>query len=277
MTTEYGDWALVDASTILRTEAGSGVHGIAIPGTDDHDEMGIFIEPPEMLCGLARPMRARLRLRAQPQYDGKLTHAVFRTQPEGARSGPGDTDVIMYSLRRYMGLATKGNPTALLPLFAPASSVILSTSLGQDLRGLVDSIVSRQAVERFLGYSKDQRERIVSGQRTPNRPELVAAHGYDTKYASHALRLVFQGLELAATGNLTLPMPDRERDLVLAVKRGEFGSQRGLDAVLTTIAETEDAIRTILTRDLGPLPATPDWEVINAWMVGAHLEFWGGR
>src|SRR5512142_1216582 len=34
------------AGEILRTVVGSGVHGIAIAGTDDHDEMGVYVEPP---------------------------------------------------------------------------------------------------------------------------------------------------------------------------------------------------------------------------------------
>lgn len=43
--TEYGYRAVALDGEILRTVVGSGVHGIAIPGTDDHDEMGVFIEP----------------------------------------------------------------------------------------------------------------------------------------------------------------------------------------------------------------------------------------
>src|SRR5215468_2536662 len=89
--TEHGDGQVARAGEILRTVVGSGVHGIAIAGTDDHDEMGIFVEPPEHLLGLSRP----------------VDHYVFRTQPEGARSGPGDTDLVMYSLRRYLRLALK--------------------------------------------------------------------------------------------------------------------------------------------------------------------------
>jgi hypothetical protein len=44
--TEYGDRDTALSAEILRKVVGSGVHGIAIPGTDDHDEMGVFIEPP---------------------------------------------------------------------------------------------------------------------------------------------------------------------------------------------------------------------------------------
>lgn len=136
---------------------GSGVHGIAIEGTDDHDEMGIYVEPPEIPLGL-RQTRA--------DY-------IWRTQPEGARSGHGDVDLVLYSLRKYLRLAVKGNPTVMLPLFAPSESLITVTPLGGQLRGLRSSFLSRAAVERFLGYMRSQHERMMGHgkrNRVPNCP-----------------------------------------------------------------------------------------------------------
>ena len=49
---EYGDRAAADAGLILRSTVGPGVHGIAIAGTDDHDEMAVFVEPPGWALGL---------------------------------------------------------------------------------------------------------------------------------------------------------------------------------------------------------------------------------
>jgi hypothetical protein len=208
--TEHGDRGVAMAGEILRTVVGSGVHGIAIDGTDDHDEMGVYVEPPQCVVGLYRP----------------ATHYVWRSQPEGARSGPGDTDLVMYSLRRYLRLATVGNPTVLLPLYAPAEAVLVCRPLGQQLRDLAPAVLSQQAVHRFLGYMNGQRDRLLGRGwrgRVPNRPELVARYGYDVKYASHALRLAYQGLEIVRDGRLTLPMPEPEREQVLRVKRGEVG------------------------------------------------------
>jgi RNA repair pathway DNA polymerase beta family len=54
---------------MLRGVVGSTVHGLANAGTDDRDEMGVCIEPPEYVLGL-RPFE----------------HWVFRTQPAGAPS-----------------------------------------------------------------------------------------------------------------------------------------------------------------------------------------------
>jgi hypothetical protein len=256
--TEYGDGDVARAGEILRTVVGSGVHGIAIEGTDDHDEMGVFIEPPACVVGMRGP----------------IDHYVYRTQPEGARSGPGDTDLVMYSLRRYLRLATKGNPTALLPLFAPPESVLALTELGEQLRAMRASFLSQQAGHRFLGYLSAQRDRLLGMGRghTPNRPELVARFGYDVKYASHALRLAHQGLEIVRDGWLTLPMPDRERERVRQVKRGDVPS---LDEVVAEINALQGEVQDRLATGRTPLPAQPDLPAISDWSVKAHRRHWG--
>ena len=258
MTTEYGGRDTALSNTILRTVVGSGVHGLAIAGTDDHDEMGVYIPPPYHVLGVRQ---------YRPDY-------VWRTQPEGARSGPGDTDLVMYSLRKYLSLAVKGNPTALLPLFAPLSDVLAQNHHGAQLRKNRAWFLSRDAVERFLGYMHSQHERMLGGgkrNRVPKRPELVEAHGYDTKFASHALRLAMQGYQLARHGALILPMPGPERDEVLTVKRGE----RELWYVSSRVGAFERATRALIDQDKLAVPAHPAVEKIEAWSVAAHREHWG--
>ena len=117
----------------------------------------------------------------------------------------------------------KGHPTILLPLFAPRDYVIVETELGAELRALRPKLLSRLAGRGYLGYLHGQKERLLGsrGQKRVNRPELVEAHGYDTKYAMHAARLGYQGLELLETGELTLPMPEPERSRVMAIRTGE--------------------------------------------------------
>jgi hypothetical protein len=52
MNVSVGDQDVALGNEIIRTTVGSGVHGMAIPGTDDHDEMGVYIELPEQILGL---------------------------------------------------------------------------------------------------------------------------------------------------------------------------------------------------------------------------------
>src|SRR6478609_5772244 len=219
---------MVDDGTILRATVGSTVHGLHHGGQDDRDEMAVYIEPPAYLIGLARARGIRGGLYG-------FEHYVERTQPEGARSGPGDLDLVAYSLRKYVRLALKGHPTVLLLLFVPDELTLVETELGLRLRQLRPAMLSKRAGRGYLGYLRGQKERLLGtrGQKRVNRPELVEAHGFDTKYAMHALRLGYQGIELLTTGRLTLPMPEPERSRVMAVRRGE----RPFDEVVEEIGE----------------------------------------
>ncbi|WP_163542695.1 DNA polymerase beta superfamily protein [Occultella kanbiaonis] len=254
---EYGDSAVALPNEILRSVVGSGVHGIAIAGTDDHDEMGVYIEPPSHALGVGK---------YRDDY-------VWRTQPEGVRSGHGDTDLILYSLRKYLRLGIRGNPTVMLPLFAPDESLVVVTPLGTELRSMRSSFLSQQTVERFLGYLRSQHERMLgaSQRNVPNRPELIEKYGWDVKYGSHALRLAYQGFEIASTGTLSLPLPVRERERVLAVKRGEVPRIE----VSLEIAGLEARVRTLLEHGATPLPAAADVDRINDWAIDAQRRHWG--
>jgi len=254
---EYGEREVALPNEILRSVVGSGVHGIAIAGTDDHDEMGVYIEPPSHVLGVERH---------REDY-------IWRTQPEGVRSRAGDTDLVLYSLRKYLRLAIKGNPTVMLPLFAPEESLVVVSPLGEELRSLRSAFLSQQAVERFLGYMHSQHERMLgqSKRHVPNRPELIERHGWDVKYGSHALRLAYQGLEIAETGHLTLPLPATQRERVLSVKRGEV--PRG--EVSSEITELESVVRHLLDEGETPLSATADFERITEWAIDAQRRHWG--
>src|SRR3954466_11784747 len=126
---------IAEGGCILRAVVGSTVHGLSNPGTDDRDEMGVCIEPPEYVVGL----RA-------------FEHWVYRTQPEGVPSGPGDLDLTIYGLRKYCRLAMKGSPTVLLLLFIDGEHVMVRTPLGAELQALAPAFVSRRAGRAFLGY-----------------------------------------------------------------------------------------------------------------------------
>lgn len=254
---EYGDPEVALKNEILRSVVGSGVHGIAIAGTDDHDEMGVYVEPPEYVLGIGNE---------REDY-------ISRTQPEGVRSGPGDTDLVLYGLRKYLRLAVKGNPTALIPLYAPESDLIVTTDLGWELRDGRHWFLSQEAVERFLGYMHSQHERMLGGGRrgrVPNRPELIEKHGWDVKYGSHALRLAHQGHEVATRGTLTLPLEPEVRTRVLAVKRGEVSR----DEVSAEIAALETKVRALLDGGKTAVRKHPNRAAIQAWATDAHRRHW---
>ena len=255
---------LVTRGTILRATVGSTVHGLHHGGQDDRDEMAVFVEPPEYRLGLKLA-------RGQGRKLHPLEHWVERTQPEGVRSGPGDLDLVAYNLRKYLRLAVKGHPTVLLLLFVPPELTLVETDLGRELRGLTGSILSKRAGRGYLGYLHGQRERLLGtrGQMRVNRPELIEAHGFDTKYAMHAVRLGYQGLELLETGRLTLPMREPIRSRVMAVRVGE----RSFEDVLAEIDEVQRRLSEALAKT--SLPDEPDRQVVDAFLVDAYRRAWG--
>jgi hypothetical protein len=178
----------------------------------------------------------------------------------------------MYSLRKYIRLVTKGNPTAMLPLWCLSEAVLSINAIGEELRDHREAFLSQQAVERFLGYMYDQHEAMMGRSRPgklPSRPELVEKYGWDVKYGSHALRLAYQGHEICTTGMLSLPLRNPERAHVLAVKRGEIPRQ---EVSRSIVGLTEATVK--MLKKGTPLPPEPDWVRINAFSIDAHLEHW---
>lgn len=240
--------------TILECVVGSTLHGTSVDdGLEDLDLMGVYLESPFDKIG----------------FQIKDTN-VWRTKPEGVRSEAGDTDYSGYGLGKYLTLALRCNPTILLPLFAPADALRACTIEGHDLRALAPSIVSKLAAPAFMGYMRRQQERLVGtrGQMNVTRPELIQKYGYDTKYAGHIVRLAFQGIELLLTGRIPLPLPIEQRDLVLAVRTGQFK----FEEVLGMIDALEKDLK--VAAEKSQLPEEPDRDRVEVWMVNVYLSYW---
>lgn len=244
-------------STILLVEVGSTAHGTGIPGGEDYDQLGVVVEMPDQVLGLdERGFRTVMQ----------------RTQPEGIRSGPGDVDRTLYSLRRFVRLAASGNPSILMTFWAPIDQ---ATAEGKDLQSLGDAFIGRHVVPRYRGYMQSQAQRLLGtrggghGRRGGGgREELVEAHGYDTKYAMHCARLGFQCQELLSTGQLTLPVQGDPADWLRAVRRGDIS----FDEWWTTVLRLDQELEQLENDDR--LRPGPDRDRIECSMIATHQAIW---
>ncbi len=100
------------------------------------------------------------------------------------------------------------------------------------------------------------------------RPAHVGEHGYDVKFAMHALRLGLQGIELLRYGRVTLPIPEPSLSELRAVR----SDQRPLDEVLARLADLENQLQTL--GQANDLPEQPDWHWINDWLHRSYTEYW---
>ena len=180
------DRQTAERGTILRGLVGSTVHGLNVnDGIEDRDEMGVCVEPLEAAMALSYPFEQFI-YRSAAEREGRAD----------ARSTAGDLDLTVYSLRKWMRLALKGNPTILLLLFTPDDQLVQCGVLGRELRGLAPQIISRRVQGPYLGYLQAQKQRLTGerGQKRIHRPELEEMYGFDTKYAMHMLPVSASGI-----------------------------------------------------------------------------------
>jgi uncharacterized protein len=232
---------------------GSELHGAKVGKTDDTDIYGVYIETPDQALGL----------------NGR-EHFVWSTAGDDRRNGPDDVDVTLYSLRKWAGMAAKGNATALHFLFAEPSEVAPDT--WRTIQKNRAAFLSRSSAKQFLGFADSQFKRLTgekgSGKKG-QRPEYIGAFGYDTKAAMHGLRLLYECKELMTLGRITLPRPEKE--LLVEVRSGHWTFDRVLDHARNLLQEVQDAVAG------SPLPETVDRNAISALVAQVHLAFWNKR
>lgn len=243
------------AMEILRCEVGSSAHGVSLQGKDDFDMMAIAVERPRFVLGT-----------------GSFEHKIYRTAEirEGKKSvpsQPGDIDLTVYSLRKFARLAAQGNPTIQMMLYGP---VLHSTPAGDLLRANRHLFASKQVGERFLGYMIAQRERLRGerGQMRTTRQELIDAHGFDTKYAMHVLRLGYQGVQFLSTGVIPVPIDDPYRKFLIGVRLGH----QDLKSVVTLADVLEGELKGLL--DSSEMPAHPNYEAIDNLLIEIYTGVW---
>lgn len=250
------DW--LASALILEGEVGSRAFGTN-PNPTDHDRMGVCIEPLSEAMGIRKNFEHILHRTAED-----------RTGVKDTPSQPGDTDLTVYSLRRFARLCLDGNPSVLTLLFVDNA---VKNAHGARLRGLAQFFASKRAGARFLGYMQQQKQRMLGerGQKNVNRQHLVDAHGYDTKYASHIIRLGYQGIEYMETGRMVLPMSGQPLQDVIDVRTGVWDFQQAM----TRAGELDVALKDAIAMSV--LPAIPDEDRINQFVLDAYGAMWNAE
>jgi uncharacterized protein len=227
---------------------GSALHGATGTGPSDLDVYGLFVEPMESLLGLE-----------------KYEHFVWSTSGDNTRNTPDDVDVTLYSLRRWAGLAAKGNPTALSFLWA--NNALGNNTLWDYFRkNARQHLVCKRSVNAFRGFVTDQMKRLLGekGQgKHGQRPDLTSTHGYDTKAAMHAARLCFEGIELMQTGNITYPNVQVEQ--LKNIRAGKYSLDQVSQFVSGLLFGLDDAER------MSTLPEKPNFKELNYVLCTAHM------
>ncbi|MEV0408656.1 nucleotidyltransferase domain-containing protein [Actinoallomurus sp. NPDC050550] len=217
---------------LLAGIVGSTAYGLATPDSDI-DRLGVFAAPTRSLLGLRTPRES-----------------IVTTSP----------DRTLHEARKWCSLALGGNPTVMELVWLPDDLYETRTPFGDELIGIRSAFLSATRVrDAYLGYATQQFRKLENrgdGSFSADTRRRTAKH------ARHLARLVHQGRELYATGDLRIRLDDPEwyRDFGNGVADGDIESARRL---LAEVEAEFDRIRT-------PLPDRPDEDTVEAWLLAVR-------
>ena len=103
--------------------------------------------------------------------------------------------------------------------------------------------------------------------RNPDRAELEAKYGYDTKHAMHLFRLLKQGREILEVGELRVDRTEIDAEKLKEVRKGALT----YDDLMAEVDKMRDDIEK--AREASVLPDKPDRDAVNALCVDVMKEY----
>jgi len=221
---------------------GSISHGTYIPkedpnAVDDKDIMGLIIPPIDYYFGLPRFEQ----FKKIEQY----------------------WDVVIYDFKKAISLLVKSNPNIMQLLWTPEKFIIKDSEEFKELRDNRHLFSSKKVHASYCGYAYSQLKKMerfeYAGYMGAKRKDLVNKFGYDTKHASHLIRLLRQGIFFLKTGELEVERHDAEE--LKEIKSGKWLIER-------VQREAEKLFKELdATAEKSGLPEFPDYERINDLMT----------
>lgn len=234
-----GEWC------ILSAYRGSIAHGTYEPNSkpgsiDDKDAIAICVPPRTYYYGLK-------------EYGSRGTVEVVRDP----------WDIVIYEARKALRLLAKGNPNILSMLWLPENLYLNVTVAGQNLIDKRGLFAARSTFYPFMGYARSQLVKMergaFKGYMGEKRRALVDEFGFDTKNASHLIRILRMGIEFLRDGEMQVLRHDAAE--LLAIKHGEWSMEKVKGEAERLFALADEAHAS------SPLPVKPDMDRINCLAV----------
>jgi len=240
-----------DLNLIHLFVGGSQLHGAKVSGYDDLDIYGCYIEPPDRILGLKT-----------------MEHFVWSTGSDKVLNQADDVDITCYSLHRWGELMMKGNPAILHYLYADIA-LASSTVWTSHIRSAREELLSKKSAKQYLGFANSQRMRLTGERgmgKHGQRPDLIEKYGYDTKFAMHYIRLLYECRELLRDRYITLPRPEKAQ--LIDIRLGKFTQDEMFKLGAELTAECNSRLEASTLREV------LDTHLLSGIISRAYLAHW---
>lgn len=235
---------------IYKVRTGSNLYGTTID-TSDEDYIGIFVPTKDYVMGI--------KTCEQVEISEKKSKTI--------RNQKGDTDYTIYSLLKFIRLAISNNPNIIELFFVPKNCELIKTDLMKKLIAHRHLFISKKSYHTFKGYAYAQRRKLeVKKTNMTGRTQLVEQYGYDTKFASHLIRLLLECHELLVEETIHLPLS--QNNLIRDIKLGKYS----LEWILNKATELEKYIDFSYTHS--NLQYSANLKHINALQIYLLEKYW---
>ncbi len=200
------------SNAILEGYRGSHGHGTYIPSTDpesvdDIDIFRIVVQPEEYYLGI------RSYLKKQEHFETFI----------------GEYDILVYDIRKFVNLLSKGNPNVHIFLWLRPEDYFKVTEAGRYLISRRTEFLSQKVIHSFGGYADAQIKRMThfkhEGYMGEKRKVLVSKYGYDCKNAAHCIRLLATAIDLLKTREIKVYRTE-DRAKLIDIKTGKWDLER---------------------------------------------------
>jgi len=250
------------ANVQYETIMGSAAYGVS-SDTSDVDVYGWAIPPKEDIFPHLRGEIPGFGRQAK-RFEQFQEHHL---RDPDALAGHGRTyDLTIFGIVKFFALAAENNPNVIDSLFTPATCVLHSTRVGNLVRENRRLFLHRGAWPKFKGYADSQLHKLAVKQPRGKRADLVAEHGYDTKFAYHVVRLLGEVEQILVEGDIDL---QRDNERLKAIRRGEWTEARLREWAADKEVDLERAYAT------STLPPTPDEDKLKALLLNCLEQHYG--
>ncbi|MBL8602645.1 MAG: nucleotidyltransferase domain-containing protein [Myxococcales bacterium] len=194
-----------------------------------------------------------------------------------------EPDTVVYELRKFVRLAADANPSVLELLFTAPEDHLWVDPVAAQVLAARERFLSKKVRHTFSGFAMAQLKRLEASRRfivspprdpsdgdwaafthwrthrNPRRAALEAAHGYDTKFGAHIVRLLRMAREILTEGVVKVRRPDA--DELRGIREGAWSFER----LAAFAAEADDALSSVSAAS--PLAHHPNMVELDACCV----------
>jgi predicted nucleotidyltransferase len=116
-----------------------------------------------------------------------------------------DPDIAIHSLKKFLIMATKGNPSTLDILWLPEELWSVKTEAGQMLIDNRNIFLTKKVGWSIYGCANHHLKNVINGN---GRADYIRAFGYDTKAASHLIRILRMAYEILVLNQVEVRRQD---------------------------------------------------------------------